>query len=298
MLLQHHRPIAGRLVIATHNPGKLAEMRELLAPYGIAAVSAAELGLPSPRRPARAFAENARIKAAAAAKAAALAGLRRRFRPRGRCARRRARHLFGALGGARQGLPPAPWARSRSSCSELGATAPEARTRALHLGACASPGPTAMSKTSKAGSTARWCGRRAATKASATIRCSCPTAHDAHLRRDAERGEARPAAGQAAASPTAPAPSAPRGGLPWQGLMKRAPPRRATAPGTWRSASMSTGRSACRNAPIATSTAMSATPRSTRRGSCARSRPRSLRRPRARPAARCRRSSSAAARRR
>ena len=35
-----HRRIAGRLVIATHNPGKLAEMRDLLAPYGIDAISA------------------------------------------------------------------------------------------------------------------------------------------------------------------------------------------------------------------------------------------------------------------
>ena len=34
-----HRRITGRLVIATHNPGKLAEMRELLAPYGIEALS-------------------------------------------------------------------------------------------------------------------------------------------------------------------------------------------------------------------------------------------------------------------
>ena len=37
-----HRRITGQLVIATHNPGKLAEMRELLAPYGIAAVSAGD----------------------------------------------------------------------------------------------------------------------------------------------------------------------------------------------------------------------------------------------------------------
>ena len=35
-----HRRITGRLVIATHNPGKLAEMRELLAPYGVEAVRA------------------------------------------------------------------------------------------------------------------------------------------------------------------------------------------------------------------------------------------------------------------
>jgi len=64
-----HRPIADRLVIATHNPGKLAEMRELLSPYGIGAVSAAELGLPEPEETGATFAENARIKAEAAAKA-------------------------------------------------------------------------------------------------------------------------------------------------------------------------------------------------------------------------------------
>ena len=40
-----HRQIAGELVIATHNPGKLAELRELLAPFGIKAASAGELGL-------------------------------------------------------------------------------------------------------------------------------------------------------------------------------------------------------------------------------------------------------------
>ena len=40
-----HRRITGRLVIATHNPGKLAEMRELLAPYGIEALPAGELDL-------------------------------------------------------------------------------------------------------------------------------------------------------------------------------------------------------------------------------------------------------------
>ena len=43
-----HRRITGKLVIATHNPGKLAEMKELLAPYGIEVVSAGELGLPEP----------------------------------------------------------------------------------------------------------------------------------------------------------------------------------------------------------------------------------------------------------
>jgi XTP/dITP diphosphohydrolase len=50
-----HRQITGRLVIATHNPGKLAEMRELLAPHGIEAVSAGELGLGEPEETGNTF---------------------------------------------------------------------------------------------------------------------------------------------------------------------------------------------------------------------------------------------------
>jgi XTP/dITP diphosphohydrolase len=64
-----HRRISGRLVIATHNPGKLAEMRDLLAPFGVAAVSAGELGLAEPAETGTTFADNARIKAMAAARA-------------------------------------------------------------------------------------------------------------------------------------------------------------------------------------------------------------------------------------
>ena len=67
-----HRRIAFRLVIATHNPGKLREMRELLAPYGIAAVPAAELGLTEPEEIGTSFRDNARIKAQAAAHASGL----------------------------------------------------------------------------------------------------------------------------------------------------------------------------------------------------------------------------------
>ncbi len=66
------RRISGQLVIATHNPGKLAEMRELLAPYGITAISAAELNLDEPEETGTSFAANARIKAVAAATAAEL----------------------------------------------------------------------------------------------------------------------------------------------------------------------------------------------------------------------------------
>ena len=67
-----HRRIAGRLVIATHNPGKLAEMRGLLAPYGIEATSAGELKLSEPNETGMTFRDNARIKAEAAARASGL----------------------------------------------------------------------------------------------------------------------------------------------------------------------------------------------------------------------------------
>ena len=65
-----HRRISGKLVIATHNPGKLAEMRELLAPHGVEAVSAGELGLGEPEEIGTTFRANAAIKAIAAARAA------------------------------------------------------------------------------------------------------------------------------------------------------------------------------------------------------------------------------------
>ena len=65
-----HRQITGRLVIATHNPGKLVEMRELLALYGIEAISAGDLGLPEPEEGGTTFRANARIKAEAAARGA------------------------------------------------------------------------------------------------------------------------------------------------------------------------------------------------------------------------------------
>jgi XTP/dITP diphosphohydrolase len=67
-----HRQLAGRVVIATHNAGKLREMRELLAPHGIDAVSAAELRLVEPEETGASFQDNARIKALAAARASGL----------------------------------------------------------------------------------------------------------------------------------------------------------------------------------------------------------------------------------
>ena len=67
-----HRRLSGRLVIATHNPGKLTEMRELLAHYGIEATSAGELDLAEPEETGASFSANARLKAQAAAQASAL----------------------------------------------------------------------------------------------------------------------------------------------------------------------------------------------------------------------------------
>ena len=69
-LIRAHRQVGTELVVATHNPGKLAELRDLLAPFGIAAVSAGELGLPEPAETGTSFRDNARIKAQAAAMAA------------------------------------------------------------------------------------------------------------------------------------------------------------------------------------------------------------------------------------
>lgn len=67
-----HRRITGKLVIATHNPGKLAEMKELLAPHGIEVVSAGALGLGEPEETGNDFRSNAAIKAIAAAQATKL----------------------------------------------------------------------------------------------------------------------------------------------------------------------------------------------------------------------------------
>jgi XTP/dITP diphosphohydrolase len=64
-----------RLVVASHNPGKLREIAALLAPFGIEALGAPALGLPAPAETGASFAENAAIKALAAARASRLAAL-------------------------------------------------------------------------------------------------------------------------------------------------------------------------------------------------------------------------------
>jgi XTP/dITP diphosphohydrolase len=64
-----------RLVLASHNPGKLAELTDLLQPYDISVVSAATLGLPEPDETASDFVGNARLKALAAAHGSGLPAL-------------------------------------------------------------------------------------------------------------------------------------------------------------------------------------------------------------------------------
>jgi XTP/dITP diphosphohydrolase len=64
-----------RLVLATHNAGKLREFRELFAPFGLELISAGELGLPEPEETGTTFAENARTKAHASAKGANMLAL-------------------------------------------------------------------------------------------------------------------------------------------------------------------------------------------------------------------------------
>ena len=65
----------GKLVVASHNPGKVREIHELVAPFGLSAVSAAELALAEPEETGTTFAANAELKALAAARAAKLPAL-------------------------------------------------------------------------------------------------------------------------------------------------------------------------------------------------------------------------------
>jgi len=67
--------LTGRLVVASHNPGKVREIAALLGPLGVEAVSAAELGLPAPEETEATFVGNAALKARAAAAGSGLPAL-------------------------------------------------------------------------------------------------------------------------------------------------------------------------------------------------------------------------------
>ena len=64
-----------KLVIASHNEGKVRELAELFAPFGIACVAAGSLRLSEPEETGKSFAENAKLKAVAAARASGMLAL-------------------------------------------------------------------------------------------------------------------------------------------------------------------------------------------------------------------------------
>lgn len=64
-----------RLLVATHNQGKLEEIADLLSPFGVSVVGAATLGLPEPAETETTFVGNARLKAHAAAGASGMIAL-------------------------------------------------------------------------------------------------------------------------------------------------------------------------------------------------------------------------------
>lgn len=73
--MSHRKLEPGRLVVASHNKGKIREINELLAPYGFDVVSAGELDLPEPEETGLTFEANAELKAVAAATASGLPSL-------------------------------------------------------------------------------------------------------------------------------------------------------------------------------------------------------------------------------
>ena len=107
----------------------MREIADLLAPFGVEAVSAGKLGLPEPEETGDSFAENARLKAAAAARDVTAAGARRRFQAL------RSRRLDGApgihsarWGGADQETSGSPWSACIASSKQ-----PAARTRSANF---------------------------------------------------------------------------------------------------------------------------------------------------------------------
>ena len=121
-----------RIVVASHNKGKLAEIADLIAPFGFEAKAAAEYGLPEPAETGTTFEENAYIKAFAAASATGLPAL---SDDSGLC--------VDALGGA-PGVYTADWAETGDGSRDFamamqkvedllrqeGATAPDRRSAA------------------------------------------------------------------------------------------------------------------------------------------------------------------------
>ena len=73
--MTHRRLIPGKLVLASHNAGKLKEIAPLVTPFGVEPISAGALGLPEPEETGDTFIANAALKALAAATATGLPAL-------------------------------------------------------------------------------------------------------------------------------------------------------------------------------------------------------------------------------
>lgn len=73
--IEQHQFTDEKILVASHNPGKVREIQDLLRPFDVEAISAAKLGLEAPEETGRTFAENALIKAYAAAKQCGFAAL-------------------------------------------------------------------------------------------------------------------------------------------------------------------------------------------------------------------------------
>lgn len=112
----------GRLVIATHNAGKLREIAALLAPYGMETLSAAALDLPEPEETGTSFFANAEIKARSAAD---LSGLPALADDSGLCVE--------ALGGA-PGVYTANWAETADGTRDWAMAMAKVEERLAALG--------------------------------------------------------------------------------------------------------------------------------------------------------------------
>lgn len=167
------RLTGGRLVVATHNAGKLLEIAQLLAPYGVTLSSNADHGLPEPEETEETFVGNARIKAHAAARATGLPALADDSGIE-----------VEALGGAQACIPRIGPKRRRGGILTWPCSAPGMRwSRPVppNRGArgSAAPwfwhGPMATTRFSKVGSRVASPGQNAATWAMGMTRSSSPT---------------------------------------------------------------------------------------------------------------------------
>ena len=167
-----------KIVVASHNAGKLREIAELIAPFGLEARSAAEYGLPEPEETGTTFEENAYIKAHAAAVATGLPAL---SDDSGMCVDAlggAARRLHRQLGGDRRRRTRfrGRHAKGRGSACRRRARSSRRDRTARFVAVICLAWPDGYAEYFRGEAEGRLSGRRAASSASATIRCSCPTA--------------------------------------------------------------------------------------------------------------------------